>query len=131
MLVFASESCYLTLLPWPDICFAPPAMANEQTPLLDPEGPTAHAHQKTALDAKHEALYQRFSPSKKRAIVALVSCSSLLPRTHFQHIESIVHFSDIIPVFAGGSFVPAIPQIAHDMNSNGQTIRYRTSKTML
>jgi hypothetical protein len=43
-------------------------MASEDTPLLVSDAELAH-----------EALYNRFSPSRKRTIVALVSCSAILP----------------------------------------------------
>ncbi|KAJ7209671.1 MFS general substrate transporter [Mycena pura] len=49
-----------------------------------------------------EAVYNRFSPARKRIIVSLVSCSAILP--------------------SNGSFIPSIPQIAADLNSDGQTV---------
>ncbi|KAJ7128988.1 MFS general substrate transporter [Mycena crocata] len=57
----------------------------------------------------HEALYNRFSPSQKRVIVMLVSCSALLP------------------MFASGSFIPTIPQIAEDLNTAGPVISFAVS----
>jgi hypothetical protein len=46
----------------------PVTMASEETPLLVSDAELAH-----------EALYNRFSPSRKRIIVALVSWSGILP----------------------------------------------------
>ncbi|KAF4602947.1 hypothetical protein EYR38_003351 [Pleurotus pulmonarius] len=62
-------------------------MSTEETPLLS-EGPAP-------LD--HGRVYDRFSPSKKRVILAMVSCSG------------------VIPLFVSGVFIPAIPQIARDL----------------
>lgn len=45
---------------------APPS---EETPLLS-QNPAD----------KHAALYNRFSPARKRAILALVSCAGIVPR---------------------------------------------------
>ncbi|KAG7453248.1 MFS general substrate transporter [Guyanagaster necrorhizus] len=59
--------------------------------------------------SRHEKIYNRFSPIQKRTIVALVSWSAL------------------VPMFASGSFIPAIPQIAHDMNTTGTTISFAVS----
>jgi hypothetical protein len=43
-------------------------MASEETPLIS-----------SSAELAHEALYNRFSPSRKRVIVALVSASATLP----------------------------------------------------
>ncbi|PBK92229.1 MFS general substrate transporter [Armillaria gallica] len=59
--------------------------------------------------SRHEEIYNRFSSGRKRTIVALVSWSAL------------------VPMFASGSFIPAIPQIAHDMNTTGTTISFAVS----
>ncbi|KAJ6593590.1 MFS general substrate transporter [Mycena capillaripes] len=73
-------------------------MASEDTPLLVSDAELAH-----------EALYNRFSASRKRVIVALVSCSAILP------------------MFASGSFIPSIPQIAADLNSTGPVVSFAVS----
>ncbi|KAF7375881.1 MFS general substrate transporter [Mycena sanguinolenta] len=73
-------------------------MASEDTPLLVSDAELAH-----------EAVYSRFPPSQKRVIVALVSCSAVLP------------------MFASGSFIPSIPQIAKDLNSTGPIISFAVS----
>ncbi|KAF8180307.1 major facilitator superfamily domain-containing protein [Mycena galopus ATCC 62051] len=79
-------------------------MASEDTPLLVSDGELAH-----------EALYNRFSTSRKRVVVALVGCSAILPipLTSFR--------------FAHGSFIPCIPQIAADLNSTGQIVSFAVS----
>ncbi|KAF7332985.1 MFS general substrate transporter [Mycena venus] len=79
-------------------------MASEDTPLLVSDGELAH-----------EALYNRFSTSRKRVIVALVGCSAILPMplTSFR--------------FTHGSFIPCIPQVAADLNSTGQIVSFAVS----
>ncbi|KIY69847.1 MFS general substrate transporter [Cylindrobasidium torrendii FP15055 ss-10] len=57
----------------------------------------------------HEAVYDRFSVRTKRMILALVSWSAILP------------------LFASGIFIPTIPQIAKDLNSDAQTITMAVS----
>ncbi|KAK0455358.1 MFS general substrate transporter [Desarmillaria tabescens] len=74
-------------------------MVSESTPLLDEV-------------SRHEEIYNRFSPARKRTIVALVSWSAL------------------VPMYASGTFIPAIPQIAHDLNSMGSTISLAVSLSM-
>ncbi|KAJ7244204.1 MFS general substrate transporter [Mycena haematopus] len=73
-------------------------MASEDTPLLVSDAELAH-----------EAVYNRFSTSRKRVIVALVSCSAILP------------------MFASGSFIPSIPQIAADLSSTGPIVSFAVS----
>ncbi|CAA7262068.1 unnamed protein product [Cyclocybe aegerita] len=68
---------------------------SEQVPLLRP--------------AKHEEVYKRFSPAKKRVIVAIASLTGLLTP------------------FDSGTFVPSIPQIAKDLNSTGAVISLAVS----
>ncbi|KAH9917966.1 major facilitator superfamily domain-containing protein [Fomitopsis serialis] len=67
---------------------------SEETALLVPQKPA---------DA-HAALYSRFSPARKRVILALVSCAG------------------IVPLLVTGSFVPAIPQLVIDMHSTPSVI---------
>ncbi|KAJ7131059.1 MFS general substrate transporter [Mycena epipterygia] len=71
---------------------------DEETPLLASPSETAH-----------EAVYARFTPSQKRTISALVSCSAL------------------IPLFAGASFIPSIPEIARDLDSTPTVISLAVS----
>ncbi|KAJ6558447.1 MFS general substrate transporter [Mycena vulgaris] len=73
-------------------------MASEDTPLLV-----------SSAELAHEAVYNRFSASRKKVIVALVACSAILP------------------MFASGSFIPSIPQIALDLNSTGKTVSFAVS----
>ncbi|KAJ6497759.1 MFS general substrate transporter [Mycena sanguinolenta] len=73
-------------------------MASEDTPLLASDAELAR-----------NLLYDRFPPSQKRVIVALVSCSAFLP------------------MFASGCFIPSIPQIAIDLNSTGSIVSFSVS----
>ncbi|KAJ7131864.1 MFS general substrate transporter, partial [Mycena crocata] len=70
----------------------------EETPLLV-----------SASELAHEAVYARFTPIQKRTISALVSCSAL------------------IPLFAGASFIPSIPDIARDLKSTPKIISLAVS----
>ncbi|KAF9043991.1 major facilitator superfamily domain-containing protein [Panaeolus papilionaceus] len=74
----------------------------ETTPLLNDE----------AL-AKRDAVYRRFSNSRKAAIVAMVSACGL------------------IPLFVVGTFTPSIPQIAKEMNSSGPVVNLAVSISAL
>ncbi|KAF4578254.1 hypothetical protein EYR40_001585 [Pleurotus pulmonarius] len=58
---------------------------------------------------KHDVIYNRFSPAKKRVIIALIAWSGL------------------IPFFVSGTFIPSIPQIALDLHSTGEIISYAVS----
>ncbi|KAI0046834.1 MFS general substrate transporter [Auriscalpium vulgare] len=60
-----------------------------------------------------DAVYQRFSPARKRAIVALLSASGLLP------------------FFVSGSFVPSIPEVAREFDSTGPVINLAVSLSIL
>ncbi|KAJ7034476.1 MFS general substrate transporter [Mycena alexandri] len=74
-------------------------MLDEETPLLAP----------LSADIAHETVYARFTPLQKRMISALVSCSAL------------------IPLFAGASFIPSIPDIARDLDSTPKVISFAVS----
>ncbi|CAL1703106.1 unnamed protein product [Somion occarium] len=78
-------------------------MTSEESPLL--ASPTA--------EIQHEALYSRYSRPRKRAIVAIVSLSGL------------------IPLFVSGSFIPSIPQIARDLETTGAVISLAVSVSLL
>ncbi|KAF8193907.1 MFS general substrate transporter [Mycena galopus ATCC 62051] len=71
---------------------------DEETPLLLPPPQTSH-----------EIVYSRFTPSQKRTISALVSCSAL------------------IPLFAGASFIPSIPDIARDLDTTPEVVSLAVS----
>ncbi|KAK0190826.1 MFS general substrate transporter [Armillaria mellea] len=77
-------------------------MSSETIPLLE-----------EASTSDCEDVYSRFSPARKKSIVALVSWSALLP------------------MFASGTFVPSIPQIATDLNSTGPMISFAVSLSIL
>ncbi|KAF5317672.1 hypothetical protein D9619_012519 [Psilocybe cf. subviscida] len=67
---------------------------DEATPLLD-------------AAAKHEEIYKRFKPARKRVILGIVS------------------------FFVSGIFVPSIPQISRDLNSTPSTVSLAVSISVL
>lgn len=77
-------------------------MASEQTPLLEGQ---------PVLD--HDKIYDRFSPSRKRVIVAVTALTGTFP------------------MFASGSFIPLIPQIAQDLHSSGEVVSLAVSLSIL
>ncbi|KAF7315208.1 MFS general substrate transporter [Mycena indigotica] len=77
-------------------------MSLEDTPLLA-----------SAAELAHEAVYSRFTPSRKRIIVSLVSSSAILP------------------MFASGSFIPSIPQIAKDLDTTGEVVSFAVSISII
>ncbi|KAL4256671.1 MFS transporter superfamily protein [Pleurotus pulmonarius] len=77
-------------------------MTTEETPLLAEE----------RIHLGHSYIYDRFGPWQKRGIVALVSCSGLLP------------------LFASGTFIPAIPQIAHDLATSPEIVTLTISMSI-
>ncbi|KAL7282885.1 hypothetical protein ACG7TL_002300 [Trametes sanguinea] len=83
----------------------------EETPLLDTEAPATPITDPEIL--KHELLYQRFTPAQKRAIVALISWAA------------------VIPFLASGSFIPSIPEIAHELGSSGPVISLAVSLSLI
>ncbi|KAF9481301.1 MFS general substrate transporter [Pholiota conissans] len=72
-------------------------MAAENTPLL------------SSPESNHDEVYHRFSPSRKAAIVIMVSGCG------------------IIPLFVTGTFTPSIPQIARDLNTTGPIVNLAVS----
>ncbi|KAF8161883.1 MFS general substrate transporter [Pholiota molesta] len=72
---------------------------SEEAPLLAP--------------SKHEEVYLRFTPAKKRGIVAIVSLTGLLA------------------LFVAGTFVPSIPQIARDLDSTPAVVSLAVSSSIL
>ncbi|TFK65167.1 MFS general substrate transporter [Pluteus cervinus] len=69
--------------------------------------------EETPLIPHKNDVYNRFSPSKKRLIVAMVACSGLMP------------------LFVSDSFIPSIPQIAKDLNTTGEVISLAVSVSVL
>ncbi|ETW85087.1 major facilitator superfamily [Heterobasidion irregulare TC 32-1] len=78
---------------------------SEQTPLLSARG--------DAAADKHDAVYNRFSRTRKRVIVALVSLAGL------------------IPLFVAGAFIPSIPEIAREFNTTGSVVNMAVSLSLL
>ncbi|KAJ3527241.1 hypothetical protein NM688_g8155 [Phlebia brevispora] len=85
-------------------------MASEESPLL---GQSVRNEDEAEAVALHEAVYDRFSASRKRLIVALSALSGSFP------------------MFASGSFLPLIPQIAYDLHSTGQVVSLAVSLSIL
>ncbi|KAI0046832.1 MFS general substrate transporter [Auriscalpium vulgare] len=86
-----------------------PLLGSERTPL----SPDAEADGYGTTDAPAKLVYQRFTPARKRAIVALVSVSGL------------------VPFFVYGSFVPSIPDLAREFDSSGPIINLSVSLSVL
>ncbi|KAH7911119.1 major facilitator superfamily domain-containing protein [Hygrophoropsis aurantiaca] len=78
-------------------------MASEDSPLLYP----------SSYESEHEAVYKRFSDGQKRTIVVVVSLAGLLP------------------MFVSGTFVPSIPEIAHDLESTAAVVSLAISLSIL
>ncbi|KIP04582.1 hypothetical protein PHLGIDRAFT_120572 [Phlebiopsis gigantea 11061_1 CR5-6] len=81
-------------------------MASEETPLLREADESAAVHQ-------HDAVYDRFSTSQKQIIVAVTALTGTFP------------------MFASGSFIPLIPQIALDLDSTGEVVSLAVSLSIL
>ncbi|KAF8803996.1 MFS general substrate transporter [Phlegmacium glaucopus] len=77
--------------------------SSEETPLLPPRN----------LDHDHNEVYKRFTPARKRGILAIVS------------------FTGLIPLFVSGTFIPSIPQIAKDLDSTGPIVGLAVSVSIL
>lgn len=87
-------------------------MTTEDTPLLQNE---------------HDSVYERFSPQKKKVLVAIVSWGGLVACEpyFFTSRRTAAKFRDKNSlVFTSGTFVPSIPQMAKELNSTGDVIRY-------
>ena len=76
---------------------------------------------------RHELLYQRFSPSQKRTIVALISYAAVIP---CEYLNVTYDLGVAAPLncnplaLASGSFIPSIPEISKDLETSGSVIRY-------
>lgn len=86
-------------------------MTHENTPLL-PQNKNTHQVE-YGLPTKTETSYDRFTPGRKRIILALVSLSGM------------------IPLFVIGSFVPCIPQISRDLRTTGTVVNLAVSCYMV
>ncbi|PFH53524.1 hypothetical protein AMATHDRAFT_171409 [Amanita thiersii Skay4041] len=81
-------------------------MSSEETPLL--HSTLVQDSEESAI-RKHQAIYEFFSPTRKRILVLLVSSCGLLP------------------LFVSGTLFPVIPQIAKDLNTTGSVISLAVS----
>ncbi|KAF5325444.1 hypothetical protein D9619_010047 [Psilocybe cf. subviscida] len=76
-------------------------MSSEETPLLND------------AQSRHDDVYARFSPARKRVILVLVSGCGLLA------------------LFVTGTFTPSIPQIARDLGTTGAVVNIAVSLSAL
>ncbi|KAI9453731.1 major facilitator superfamily domain-containing protein [Russula earlei] len=79
-------------------------MPNENSPLL-PQSKSSQRVEYGVPMTTQTTIYDRFTPGRKRMILALVSLAGM------------------IPLFVIGSFVPCIPQISRDLHSTGTVIK--------
>lgn len=85
-------------------------MASENTPLLQ---------------SNHDLVYERFSPQKKRFLVAVVSWGLLVAcKIHFAFWWGMVAKNINLLVITTGVFIPSIPQIVRDLNTTGEVVKY-------
>jgi hypothetical protein len=84
----------------------------ESTPLLS-----------SCVEQTYDAPYNRFTPAKKRMIVALCAGVGFMPCVYsHEFLWSLI--ADDSPVLVADSFVPAIPLIVDDLNSTPTTVAY-------
>ncbi|KAF8880847.1 major facilitator superfamily domain-containing protein [Infundibulicybe gibba] len=81
-------------------------MSSEESPLLASGPGVSHGYSTTV---KHDQVYERFSASRKRAILAMVAWCGL------------------IPPFVSWSLIPTIPQISKDLNSTPSVVSLAVS----
>lgn len=94
---------------------------SEETPLLNDNAADSD------VQTRHEAVYRRFSPARKRTIVGLVSVCGLIPRTKPPFVAFYIDellIGDVLTVFVTGTFTPSIPTIAKDFDSTGPIVKY-------
>ncbi|KAF8888325.1 major facilitator superfamily domain-containing protein [Infundibulicybe gibba] len=81
-------------------------MLSEESPLLESDPNVLREY---ATATKREQVYERFSKSRKRVILAMVAWCGL------------------IPFFVSGSFIPSIPQVSKDLNSTPSVVSLAVS----
>jgi hypothetical protein len=107
-------------------------MTNETSPLL-PENRTTHCVEYGLPKKTELSTYDRFTPARKRMILALVSLAGMIPcesKSFFPAAYVTLgrwltspFLSGIPKVFVIGSFVPCIPQISRDLRTTGTVIK--------
>ncbi|KAH6919132.1 major facilitator superfamily domain-containing protein [Coprinopsis sp. MPI-PUGE-AT-0042] len=80
---------------------------------ISPEAPDVEETPLLARKRSHDAIYNRFSPARKRVIVSMVSVCGLLP------------------LFTSGTFLPCMPQIAEDLDTTVATVSLAVSISVL
>jgi hypothetical protein len=91
--------------------------ATERTPLV--RGLSVEEQEQQA----HDLIYDRFTPKRKRTIVAMCAWGSVVPCA-YSIVSPTGARLTLSEVLVSGSFVPAIPQIADDLNSTPSKAAY-------
>jgi hypothetical protein len=91
--------------------------ATERTPLV--RGLSVEEQEQQA----HDLVYDRFTPKRKRTIVAMCAWGSVVP-CEYSILSPAGAGLTLSKVLVSGSFVPAIPQIAADLNSTPSKAAY-------
>jgi hypothetical protein len=91
--------------------------ATERTPLV--RGLSVEEQEQQV----HNLVYDRFTPKRKRTIVAMCAYGSVVPCA-YSILPSTGARVTLSEVLVSGSFVPAIPQIAADLNSTPSKAAY-------
>lgn len=71
---------------------------------------------------REDDIYLRFSTREKRNILAIVAACGVLP-CKSNHLHHIVSKCRKTTVFVTGTFTPALPQIAEDLESTGEMVK--------
>jgi hypothetical protein len=91
--------------------------ATERTPLV--RGLSVEEQEQQA----HDLVYDRFTPKRKRTIVAMCAWGSVVPCA-YSILSPMGARLTLSEVLVSGSFVPAIPQIADDLNTTPSKAAY-------
>ena len=71
---------------------------------------------------REDDIYLRFSTREKRNILAIVAACGVLP-CKSSHLHHIVWKCRKTTVLVTGTFTPALPQIAADLESTGEMVK--------
>ena len=105
-------------------------MPHENSPLLPQSKGTRTVEYGLPMRTE-TSIYDRFTPGRKRMILALVSLAGMIPCEHFPLLTricpwltfSFFFYRERCIVFVIGSFVPCIPQISRDLDTTGTIIK--------
>lgn len=65
--------------------------------------------------------FERFSSSRKKVIIAIVSWGGLVPCEYSNLL--FIFLLMCCTVFTSGTFIPSIPQIAKELDTTGEAVR--------